>query len=183
MIAVKVQKISFHPPSRSYAVILKEIEGERRLPVIVGAFEAQSIALSLEHMETPRPLTHDLIGNIINGIESKLVNIKITSLKEGVFYAELKLKGKGIGERAIDSRPSDALAVALRLNAPIFVDDKVMTEAGLLPDIAAETGQETSSSEWEPSLSVLEKKLQEAIDEEEYEQAAKIRDQIKEIKA
>ena len=82
MIAVKVNKISFHPPSRSYAVILKEIDGERRLPVIVGAFEAQSIALALEYMETPRPLTHDLIGNIIKGIGSKLKTVKITTLKD-----------------------------------------------------------------------------------------------------
>ena len=97
MIAVKVHKISFHPPSRSYAVILKEIDGERRLPVIVGAFEAQSIALALEYMETPRPLTHDLIGNIIKGIESSLKTVKITSLKEGVFYARLEIEGDGIG--------------------------------------------------------------------------------------
>ena len=121
MIAVKVNKISFHPPSRSYAVILKEIDGERRLPVIVGAFEAQSIALALEYMETPRPLTHDLIGNIIKGIGSKLKTVKITTLKEGVFFASLEISGDGIGERSIDSRPSDALAVALRLQAPILV--------------------------------------------------------------
>ena len=112
MIAVKVNKISFHPPSRSYAVILKEIDGERRLPVIVGAFEAQSIALALEYMDPPRPLTHDLIGNIIKGIGSKLKTVKINTLKEGVFYASLEIGGDGIGERSIDSRPSDALAVA-----------------------------------------------------------------------
>jgi len=121
MIPVKVQKISFHPPSRSYAVILKEIQGERRLPVIVGAFEAQSIALALEFMETPRPLTHDLVGNIIKGVDGKLNAIMITELNEGVFYARLEISGECIGERSIDSRPSDALAVALRLQSPIFV--------------------------------------------------------------
>ena len=183
MIAVKVNKISFHPPSRSYAVILKEIDGERRLPVIVGAFEAQSIALALEYMETPRPLTHDLIGNIIKGIGSKLKTVKINTLKEGVFFASLEISGDGIGERSIDSRPSDALAVALRLQAPILVEEDVMSEASMLSDISSEEEEVLDSADWAPSLNSLEKRLQEAIDEEEYERAAKIRDQIKEIKA
>jgi len=183
MIAVKVNKISFHPPSRSYAVILKEIDGERRLPVIVGAFEAQSIALALEYMETPRPLTHDLIGNIIKGIGSKLKTVKINTLKEGVFFASLEISGDGIGERSIDSRPSDALAVALRLQAPILVEEDVMSEASMLSDISSEEEEALDSADWAPSLNSLEKRLQEAIDGEEYERAAKIRDQIKEIKA
>ena len=183
MIAVKVNKISFHPPSRSYAVILKEIDGERRLPVIVGAFEAQSIALALEYMDPPRPLTHDLIGNIIKGIGSKLKTVKITTLKEGVFYASLEIGGDGIGERSIDSRPSDALAVALRLQAPILVEEDVMSEASMLSDISSEEEEALDSADWAPSLNSLEKRLQEAIDGEEYERAAKIRDQIKEIKA
>ena len=183
MIAVKVNKISFHPPSRSYAVILKEIDGERRLPVIVGAFEAQSIALALEYMETPRPLTHDLIGNIIKGIGSKLKTVKITTLKEGVFFASLEISGDGIGERSIDSRPSDALAVALRLQAPILVEEDVMSEASMLSDISSEEKEALDSADWAPSLNSLEKRLQEAIDGEKYERAAKIRDQIKEIKA
>ena len=183
MIAVKVNKISFHPPSRSYAVILKEIDGERQLPVIVGAFEAQPIALALEYMETPRPLTHDLIGNIIKGIGSKLKTVKITTLKEGVFFASLEISGDGIGERSIDSRPSDALAVALRLQAPILVEEDVMSEASMLSDISSEEEESLDSADWAPSLNSLEKRLQEAIDGEEYERAAKIRDQIKEIKA
>ena len=183
MIAVKVNKISFHPPSRSYAVILKEIDGERRLPVIVGAFEAQSIALALEYMETPRPLTHDLIGNIIKGIGSKLKTVKITTLKEGVFFASLEISGDGIGERSIDSRPSAAVAVALRLQAPILVEEDVMSEASMLSDISSEEEEALDSADWAPSLNSLEKRLQEAIDGEEYERAAKIRDQIKEIKA
>jgi bifunctional DNase/RNase len=183
MIAVKVNKISFHPPSRSYAVILKEIDGERRLPVIVGAFEAQSIALALEYMETPRPLTHDLIGNIIKGIGSKLKTVKINTLKEGVFFASLEISGDGIGERSIDSRPSDALAVALRLQAPILVEEDVMSEASMLSDISSQEEEALDSADWAPSLNSLEKRLQEAIDGEEYERAAKIRDQIKEIKA
>ncbi len=181
MIAVKVHKISFHPPSRSYAVILKEIDGERRLPVIVGAFEAQSIALALEFMETPRPLTHDLVGNIIKGIGGKLDLIKITDLKDGVFYARLEISIKDDSRRAIDSRPSDALAIALRLQAPILVAEPVMANAGMMPDIQGENEKELDISEWIPSLSSLEKKLQSAIEDEKYELAAKIRDQIKDL--
>ena len=93
MIPVTVHKITFHPPSRSYAVILKEIDEDRSLPVIVGSFEAQSIALAMENAESPRPLTHDLIGSLIHEIESKLIAVKITDLIDGVFYARMELRG------------------------------------------------------------------------------------------
>ncbi len=183
MIPVKVQKISFHPPSRSYAVILKEIEGERVLPVIVGSFEAQSIALALEYIEPPRPLTHDLVGNVIKEINGILNNVKITELKDGVFYAVLEIISDQIGNCSVDSRPSDALAVALRLQAPILVADAVMMEASMMPDIGEEEENGSDESDWVPSLHSLQKRLEEAIQEEEYELAAKIRDQIKDFNA
>lgn len=178
MIPVKIQKISFHPPSRSYAVILKEIDGPRKLPVIVGAFEAQSIALAMEYMETPRPLTHDLIGNVIKGIDSSLKTVKITELREGVFYANLELDGRLIGRRSIDSRPSDALAVAMRLHAPILVADRVMDEAAVLEEIE-DNGEE--SIHRDPSRQLLERQLEKAIEEEKYEVAAQLRDRLKEL--
>ena len=131
MIPVKVQKISFHPPSRSYAVILSEINGKRKLPVIVGSFEAQSIALALEAMDTPRPLTHDLIGLLINEIDASLVAVKITSLEDGVFYASLDINGEVTGKRSVDSRPSDAIAVGLRMKAPIMISEELFEKAGL----------------------------------------------------
>ena len=176
MIPVKVQKISFHPPSRSYAVILCEINGTRKLPVIVGAFEAQSIALALESMDTPRPLTHDLIGLFIKEVEAKLVAVRITSLEEGVFYATLDFNGKITGKRSVDSRPSDAIAVGLRMQAPIMIAEKLFDEAGIEDD---DTPGETSSS---LSVKELEDRLQVAVEGEKYEIAAKIRDQIKELK-
>ena len=181
MIAVKVNKISFHPPSRSYAVILKEIDGERRLPVIVGAFEAQSIALALEYMDPPRPLTHDLIGNIIKGIGSKLKTVKITTLKEGVFYASLKLKSKNFGTKSIDARPSDAISIALRLSAQIYVTEEVIKEAGVDRNEIVSDNKQTIIPKY--SLEDLEVKLKQAVDEEEYEKAAKIRDKIKELES
>ena len=176
MIPVKVQKISFHPPSRSYAVILCEINGTRKLPVIVGSFEAQSIALALESMDTPRPLTHDLIGLFIKEVEAKLVAVRITSLEEGVFYATLDFNGKITGKRSVDSRPSDAIAVGLRMQAPIMIAEKLFDEAGIEDD---DTPGETSSS---LSVKELEDRLQVAVEGEKYEIAAKIRDQIKELK-
>jgi len=178
MVPVKVQKISFHPPSRSYAVILSEINGERKLPVIVGSFEAQSIALALEAMETPRPLTHDLIGLLINEIDANLVAVRITNIEDGVFYASLDINGEITGKRSIDSRPSDAIAVGLRMKAPIMISDELFEEAGL-----SESNYETSqNSEKVLSVKELEDRLQIAVDNEKYEVAAKIRDQIKELK-
>jgi bifunctional DNase/RNase len=178
MVPVKVQKISFHPPSRSYAVILREINGERKLPVIVGPFEAQSIALALEAMETPRPLTHDLIGLLINEIDANLVAVRITNIEDGVFYASLDINGEMTGKRSIDSRPSDAIAVGLRMKAPIMISDELFEEAGLL-ETNYEIGQ---NSEKVLSVKELEDRLQIAVDNEKYEVAAKIRDQINELK-
>ena len=178
MVPVKVQKISFHPPSRSYAVILSEINGERKLPVIVGSFEAQSIALALEAMETPRPLTHDLIGLLINEIDANLVAVRITNLEDGVFFASLDINGEKTGKHSIDSRPSDAIAVGLRMKAPIMISDELFEEAGLSEkDLSS-----NRDSEKLLSVKELEDRLQIAVDNEKYEVAAKIRDQINELK-
>ena len=178
MVPVKVQKISFHPPSRSYAVILSEINGKRKIPVIVGSFEAQSIALALESMDTPRPLTHDLIGLLIDEIDASLVAVRITDLEDGVFYASLDINGEVTGKRSVDSRPSDAIAVGLRMKAPIMISEKLFEKAGL-----SESDLETSkNSDKVLSVKELEDRLQVAVDNEKYEVAAKIRDQINELK-
>lgn len=178
MIPVKVQKITYYHPNRSYAVILKELDGDRRLPVLIGAFEAQSIAMAMEYMETPRPLTHDLITNLIKGINANLSSVKIIKLKDGVFYSVLDIQSKKIGHREIDSRPSDALALALRMHAPIFVSTDIMDEAIILEKDLQNIEDEIKQ---EPMIETLEKQLQKAIQEEEYEVAARIRDKIKNI--
>jgi hypothetical protein len=178
MVPVKVQKISFHPPSRSYAVILTEINGERKLPVIVGSFEAQSIALALEAMETPRPLTHDLIGLLIDEIDANLVAVRITNIENGIFYASLDINGEMTGKRSIDSRPSDAIAVGLRMKAPIMISDELFEEAGL----SESEFVSSNSSDKVLSVKELEDRLQIAVDNEKYEVAAKIRDQINDLK-
>jgi len=178
MIPVKVQKITYYHPNRSYAVILKELDGDRRLPVLIGAFEAQSIAMAMEYLETPRPLTHDLITNLIKGIDANLSAVKIIKLKDGVFYSVLDIQSNKIGHREIDSRPSDALAIALRMHAPILVSKEIMDEAIILEKDLQNIEDEI---EQEPMIENLEKQLQKAIDEEEYEVAARIRDKIKNI--
>ena len=173
MVPVKVQKISYYHPNRSYAVILKELAGDRKLPVLIGAYEAQAIAMAMEYMETPRPLTHDLIVNIVKGINSKLSAVKITRLDEGVFYSILDL-----GHFEIDSRPSDALAVALRMHVPILVAEEIMDEAIVWEENLEHVEEDIQG---EPKADLLERQLQKAIDKEEYEMAARIRDKINKI--
>ena len=177
MIPVNVDKISYHPSSRSYAVLLKEQNSEKVLPILVGSFEAQSIALALEVVETPRPLTHDLICEMIKKIDAKLVSVSIYKLNDGVFYAKLKIKGLKFGNKQIDSRPSDAISIALRLNAQIYVSPEVIKEAG----VNQEDIQEESSITPKYSIEDLELKLKKAVEKEEYEKAAKIRDKLKEL--
>jgi bifunctional DNase/RNase len=130
----------------------------------------------MEYMDTPRPLTHDLIGNIFREIDAKLNAVKITELKDGIFYASLELKGKTIQDAVVDSRPSDALAVALRLEAPILVKMEVMNEAAVMDE-----GETLEGIQEEPELNLLEQQLEKAIEEEEYERAARLRDKIKDI--
>ena len=177
MIPVNVEKISYHPSSRSYAVLLKEENSKKVLPILVGSFEAQSIALAIEVVETPRPLTHDLICEMIKKIDAKLVSVNISKLNDGVFYAKLKLKGLKFGIKQIDSRPSDAISIALRLNAQIYVSPDVIKEAG----VNQEDISEESSITPKYSIEDLELKLKKAVEKEEYEIAAKIRDKLKEL--
>ena len=178
MIPVKVEKISYHPSSRSYAVLLKDEASELFLPILVGSFEAQSIALAIEVVDTPRPLTHDLICDLITKVDGKLLAVNISKLNDGVFYASLKLSGDNFGTKTIDARPSDAISIALRLNAQIYVNAEVIKEAGVEEDEVVSDKQNIL-----PKYSVedLEIKLKKAVDEEEYEKAARIRDKIKDL--
>ena len=177
MIPVHVDKISYHPSSRSYAVLLRQKNSEKVLPILVGSFEAQSIALALEVVETPRPLTHDLICEMIKNIDAKLISVNISKLDDGIFYAKLKIKGLKFGIKEIDSRPSDAISIALRLNAQIYVSPEVIKEAG----VKDENISEESSIIPKYSIEDLELKLKKAVEKEEYEKAAKIRDKLREL--
>ncbi len=172
----------------AYALILKEVTGARRLPIIIGAFEAQSIALELEGIKPPRPLTHDLIKNIIETMGAGIHDVYINELRDGTFYARISFDSQ-----EIDSRPSDAIAIAVRFGAPIFVAESVMDEAGFVPE--AEDAEKTPAAGVDapepaaadkPKLTKLEQlnhDLKEAIAKEDYEKAARIRDEIKKQQA
>lgn len=141
----------------AYALILKEVNGPRRLPIIIGAFEAQSIALEIEGIKPPRPLTHDLMKNLIDLLGGELIDVCINELREGTFFARLNLD-----TQEIDSRPSDAIALAVRYGAPIFVAEKVMAEASFLSEGEDEgkgippTAKPEQGETPKPQLSLLE---------------------------
>ncbi len=173
----------------AYALILKEVNGMRRLPIIIGAFEAQSIALEIEGIKPPRPLTHDLIKTIIDTLGVSLNDVFINELRDGTFYARLN-----VDSQEIDSRPSDAIALAVRYGVPIFVSGKVMDEASFVPEgdegekPGAVAGTESAPTEPAPKpkltkIEQLEHQLKEAIAKEDYEQAARIRDEISRFQA
>ena len=128
MLEMKVNGLAIDPSTNMPIVILKDLEEERALPIWVGIFEANAIALEMESVPTPRPMTHDLIKNILEETEATVLRIVINDLKDNTFYAEIYLSLNG-NEVAIDSRPSDAIALALRVDAPIFVAKKVLDEA------------------------------------------------------
>lgn len=169
----------------AYALILSEIEGNRRLPIIIGTFEAQAIALELESIKPPRPMTHDLLKNLVLSFNSDIEKIIINDLSEGTFFAQIHYK-RDKENVELDARPSDAIALAIRFGAPIFVNQKVLDEAGIITE---DTRGESKKSEKQPAdspemskMEELEKELKTAIDTENYEKAAKVRDQINKLK-
>ena len=188
-IQVDILGLSTNPASGgAYALILKEVNGNRRLPIIIGAAEAQSIALEMEGIKPPRPLTHDLIKNIITSFGAELSEIIIDELKDGTFYAKLN-----VDSQLIDSRPSDAIALAVRYGVQIFVSTSVMDEASFLPDEEEEEEQQPAASAKKekaksstpaPKMTKLEQlnvQLKEAIEKENYEKAAQLRDEIRKL--
>jgi hypothetical protein len=182
-IQVDILGLSNSPASGgAYALILKEVNGNRRLPIIIGAFEAQSIALEMEGVKPPRPLTHDLIKSILDSLGSELAEITINELKDGTFYAKLSLDSQ-----EIDARPSDAIALAVRYGAPIFVSEKVMEEAAFLPENEEQEQADAAKAGGKPKeagvskLEALRAQLIEAIEREDYEKAAKLRDEIRKL--
>ncbi|MGE5893652.1 MAG: bifunctional nuclease family protein [bacterium] len=125
LIQMRVEGLLFDPRSSMYILLLKEIRGNRNLPIWIGKPEADSIALALGKVVTPRPLTHDLIKSIIEGMNSKITRIVITEILDNTYYALIYLND-GAKELTVDSRPSDAVAVALRVNAAIYVEEDVI---------------------------------------------------------
>lgn len=173
----------------AYAILLKEVNGNRRLPIIIGAFEAQAIALEIEGIKPPRPLTHDLLKQITDNLGATIMEVIIDDLRENTFYAKIIFEVSALTNE-IDARPSDAIALAVRAQAPIYVAESVMEVAAFVPseegegeeaDEKKEEKDEKVPNTKEAKLAVLQNKLREAIDAEEYERAAKIRDDIQRL--
>lgn len=193
-IQVEILGISASPSAGgAYAILLKEVYGSRRLPIIIGSFEAQSIALEMENIKPPRPLTHDLLANVIENLGASVVEVIIDELRDNTFFAKIKLEVSTMTNE-IDSRPSDAIALAVRTGSPIFVAEDVLNNAGFIPsteesdeksfdlkDEEIEEDENKSSNIAETKIANLQNQLREAIEKEDYERAAKLRDEINRI--
>jgi len=173
--------------SGAYALVLSEVIGKRRLPIIIGGFEAQAIAIELEKMTPSRPLTHDLFKNFSDQFKINLVEVIIYNLVEGIFFAKLICEQNG-KEVEIDSRTSDAIALAVRFESPIYTYEFVLNSAGIILDddkddkdeIAPEISLEeiTKKPSERMTLKELKKHLKNSIDNEDYEAASRFRDEI-----
>ncbi len=170
--------------SQNYALVLGETEGVRRLPIVIGSFEAQSIAVAMERIAPPRPLTHDLMCNMLNTFKIELKEVIISNLLDGVFYASLVCQ-QGGELTEIDSRTSDALALAVRFGCPIYSYEFILEAAGVVLETPGEKDEERqrrprkkSSTLSEIDLEKLKKMLEDVLKAENYERAAQIRDEI-----
>ena len=175
----------------AYALILYELEGKRKLPIIIGGFEAQAIALKLENIKPPRPFTHDLFKNIADAFHLHVNEIIIDELHNETFYAKVVCEVNG-EVHEIDARPSDAIAIAVRFNAPLFVTEEIMNEAGIKEEQNEEGDEERLIEPEEPPavilspdarLDELTSALNSAISNENYEEAARLRDEISRLKS
>jgi len=197
LVQLDIKGISYsQTQSGAYALVLTEIKGNRTLPIIIGAFEAQSIAIALEkEIKPPRPLTHDLFKTFSERFQINILQVIIHKLVDGVFFSSLVCEKDG-AEEIIDARTSDAIALATRFNAPIYTYETILEKAGIFlkleaEDILSDTSEldmdelltETTKEEDEDplkrmSLQELNNQLQIAIEQEDYETAAHLRDEI-----
>ena len=175
----------------SFALVLGETDGSRRLPIIIGMFEAQAIAIEIEKIIPNRPMTHDLFKSFANNFHFTVEEIVISDLKEGVFFAKI-VCSDGLKKTEIDARPSDAIAIGLRFDSPIFTYENILAEAGIVltdeveeekaepkTEAKVKTRKETRKDDFKNySVEKLNDLLKEAIDKEDYERAAKIRDEL-----
>lgn len=171
----------------SFALVLGEVGGNRRLPIIIGMFEAQAIAIEIEGITPNRPMTHDLFKAFANKFHFTIEEVVISDLKEGVFFAKI-ICSDGLHQTEIDARPSDAIAIGLRFGSPIYTYENILAEAGIVltDEPEEETPKSKTRSKREPkqedikkySTDKLNELLKEAIEKEDYERAAKIRDEL-----
>jgi len=172
MIEVKISGVAIDPITKGFVVILKDEIKNRWLPIWVGPYEAKMISLVLEEIEPKRPLPHDLMKNIINVFNAEVERIIICNLEEDTYFANIIFK---IGNKVkkVDARPSDAIALALRTSAPIYITEEILKKAS--------TGKITIENENEIKIEQLKEKMQKAVEIENYEEAAKLRDKIRNL--
>lgn len=198
-VEVEIFGLSNSPnPGGAHALLLKEVYGNRRLPIIIGLFEAQAIAVVMEGYTTPRPLTHDLLSTLIVHLGANVNEVIIDALRDNTFHAKIILDVASITSE-IDSRPSDAIALAVRVRCPIFVAESVMKSASYHPqdDEAsnendfideiehdaeeAKDEEESTNNSLEARISSLQEYLRQALEKEDYERAARLRDEINKL--
>ena len=204
LVRLKIKGISYSQTQNgAYALILNEVDGDRKLPIVIGAFEAQSIAIALEkEIKPPRPLTHDLFKNFADRFQIQVKQVIIHKLVDGVFYSSIICERDKI-EEVIDARTSDAIALALRFNAPIFTYKTILDKAGIFLKFSSKEEEDKDNDESivvdeilqegeaveiesgastqgyrEMSLEELYKELEKAVNSEDYEKAANLRDEI-----
>ncbi len=191
-IKLKVLGLSYsQTQSGAYALVLSEENGDRRIPIIIGAFEAQAIAIELESLKPPRPLTHDLFVNFAQAFSIELVEVNIHRLEEGIFYSELVCESAGTRIK-IDARTSDAVALAIRFGNPIYTTEQIMEKAGIILPVEDKLTADKSDDDSDDFLEEesfesndveeLESLLQQAIENENYEEASRLRDEINRLK-
>lgn len=163
------------------AVLVRPTGSEIAVPIFIGQAEAQAILIGLGNLPIPRPLTHDLLISTVKQLRAKILRIEITELKNDTFFARLIVDQKG-NEISIDSRPSDCIALAVRVKCPIFIDENVVDNAGISVKIINEEARaKVKNKQEDTKLSALKKKLEKVVEEENYEEAAKLRDEIKKL--
>ena len=181
----EVDKLSYYSPDKGYNVKLTEINGNSYFSIIVGNTEAQSIALALEGIETPRPMTHDIILDILSSGDLKVDKIEISNFMKGTFYATLYIKGFHCRLKKIDCRPSYAIAIAIKYCYPIYIKKRVIDRIKpnkIISDSSFNSVEEFESQKEDSLSDIIEKlnyALKNAINKENYEAAAKLRDKIK----
>lgn len=192
-IKLKVLGISYsQSQSGAYALVMMEENGPRRIPIIIGGFEAQSIVIKLENLQPPRPLTHDLFKSFADAFNIELAEVFIHKLEDGIFYAQLVCY-RDDEEIIIDSRTSDAVALALRFDCPIYTTEEIMEKAGITVSQTSEASAETSGATQTDKIEEtsmfegytdeeLYRMIDEAIKTEDYERAASIRDELEKRK-
>lgn len=179
MIHVTVVQVSFS--NMGFVVLLRGVKDKRALPIFIGGPEAQSIFFFMEHIKVPRPLTHDLLKSVMDNMECRMKRVEIHELNDNTFYARLLLERDGM-ESEIDARPSDAIALALRFSAPIYVADEVMNAAGVIVEDESQQDSGRTQKKTLTPLESLQERISKAIKEERYEEAAKLRDEIRKLK-